>query len=152
MYDWGEEISPPTYPLGTKYTRYEELKKDVIYTTEHKGEVWVLIDITNITNPIYSLDIQTLTSVKTDKILGWRLLGENTLKEGSQENPHLIWSSEEGWISGKIKIEDIVPKENKIKDTVLLFDGTKVIWKTLDTTSNLPTDDKEAGNVLTVGE
>lgn len=151
VHDWSSEIAPPTYPLGTKYTRYEELKKDVVYTTEHKGEVWVLIDITNIANPIYSLDIQTLTSVKTDKILGWRLFGENTLKEGSQENPHLIWNSEEGWTSGKIKIEDIVPEENKIKDTVLSFDGTKVIWKSLDTVADLPTENRVVGNVLTVG-
>jgi hypothetical protein len=151
VFDWSAEIAPPTYPLGTKYTRYEELKKDVIYTTEHKGEVWVLIDITNIANPIYRLDIQNLTSVKTDKILGWRLLGENTLKEGSQENPHLIWSSEKGWIPDKIKIEDIVPEEKKIKDNVLSFDGTKVIWKSLDTTADLPTENRVEGNVLTVG-
>lgn len=89
VYDWSAEIAPPTYPIGTKYTRYEELKKDIIYTTEHKGEVWVLIDITNIANPIYSIDLQTLTSVKTDKILGWRLLGETAPQVSIEEHGNL---------------------------------------------------------------
>lgn len=89
VYDWNAEITPPIYPIGTKYTRYEELKKDVIYTTEHKGEVWVLIDITNISNPIYNLDIQTLTSIKTDKILGWRLLGETAPQVNIEEHGNL---------------------------------------------------------------
>lgn len=151
IYDWSQEPGPPSYIIGTKYDRYTDLKKDIIYTTEHKGEIWVLVDITNISKPIYALDIKTLKGSKQEGVLGWRLLGEKSLKEGSDTSPHLIWSSD-GWSVGKIKIDDTVPEENKIKDTVLSFDGTKVVWKTLDTTSNLPTDNREAGNVLTVGE
>lgn len=154
---------PEILPEGYEIIKPEGMNFDVIRSKYHKGEIWVLTDKQYFNNAIFKFDVQSFTEQDTEFISGWTKLETSTsarklintkqdkLVDGSEEKPHLIWSSD-GWNVGKIKIDDTVPEENKIKDTVLSFDGTKVIWKTLDTTSNLPTDDRETGNVLTVGE
>lgn len=156
---------PDVIPNGYERVRYEDKKYDVLTSSKHKGEIWVLTDLSKISNDFLELDITNgFIEQNTGKIPGWtKLVNEpqvikllNTkqdrLNDGSADKSHLIWSSEGGWVPGKIKIEDIVPNEGKVKDSVLSFDGQHVIWKTLDTTHNLPTENKIEGNVLTVSK
>jgi hypothetical protein len=51
---------------------------------------------------------------------------------------------------GKISIDSIVPSENKAENSVLAYDGEKVIWTTVEVQPELPSTNKVAGKILTV--
>lgn len=75
LHDWSNEIGPPTYPDGVNYIRSEEKKKDIIYTTHHKGEIWVLTDLDNAKNELYTFNIATMSEQPTQNKFGWTKLG-----------------------------------------------------------------------------
>lgn len=89
----------------------------------------------NVVDGEISLDIN---AVKTD-----------VLPTGSETSPHIIWSNN-GWTAGKVDINTIVPTENKAENSVLAYDGTKVIWTTVEVQPELPDYTSEsADKVLT---
>ena len=60
----------------TKGTNWDTSSEDVLKA--HKGEIWVLIDKSHITKPIFEYNPETGIETKTEGPHGWRLLGQES--------------------------------------------------------------------------
>lgn len=118
------------------------------------GDAWDklggTVDLSDINERLDTLD-QIISGGEGEGITDLIAGKQDKLEDGSSNKPHLVWSpTNQKWASGKINIDSIVPSENKAANSVLAYDGAKVIWTTVEVQPELPAVDKVSGKILTV--